>query len=401
MKKLLAPALITLVAFASKAHALQWVALKAPNVLVRSQLAQVIHIDSIVDDRVYAVVGDASFKELQEKFNSRIVESYKIKEAPLKKGLKGNDDFPGEDAIYHTYEEMEALMKDLVSKYPKLASMESIGQSKSGRQLYALSLGLKKEDANAMIPSVAYIGAHHAREHLSTEVPLLSAERILKEYESNARIKHILDNRRLIFIPMVNPDGVMYDIRGGSYHSWRKNHEEGSGPYDGVDLNRNYDQKWAQGGSSSYPSSDIYHGPGPFSEPESIAVKEFVEANPDLRAMISFHSFGELVLYPWSGSFETVGGADLEVFKSWGASMAQTNGYTNQQSSDLYISTGDTCDWAYESAGVFCFTFELSPKGRMNGGFYPGADAVLKAVDQNYESILILAERALDPYQKI
>ncbi len=310
-------------------------------------------------------------------------------------------DFPAGDAIYHTYEEMEALMKALVADHPELATLEVIGQSKSGRNLYALNLGLKKSEKSEMIPTVAYLGAHHAREHLSTEVPLLAAERLLAEYATNPRIKHILDNRRLIFIPMVNPDGVMYDIRDGRYHMWRKNHEDGTAQSDGVDLNRNYDQNWARGGSSSYPMSDIYHGPHAFSEPESIAIKEFVEANPDLRAMISFHSFGELVLYPWSGSFESVGGADLEVFKNWGDQMATSNGYTNKQSSELYISTGDTCDWAYEAAGVFCFTFELSPKGRMNGGFYPGADAVAKAVGQNYESILLLAERALDPYQKL
>ncbi len=400
MKNLIAPLLLTLISYSTSAHALHWVSLKAPNVLVRSQIAQVIHIDSIVDDRVYAVVGDASFEELKEKFGSRILESYKLPETAVAKSVATND-FPGEDAIYHTYEEMETLMKSLVQTYPKLASLDSIGKSKSGRNLYALSLGLKKESTQTMVPTVAYLGAHHAREHLSTEVPLLSAVRLLEEYATSPRVKQILDHRRLIFIPMVNPDGVMYDIRDGRYHSWRKNHEEGTGAYDGVDLNRNYDQNWARGGSSSYPSSDIYHGPGPFSEPESIAIKEFVEGNADIRAMISFHSFGELVLYPWSGSFETVGGADLEVFKNWGAKMAASNGYTNQQSSELYISTGDTCDWAYESAGVFCFTFELSPKGRMNGGFYPGAQAVEAAVNQNYESILLLAERALDPYQKL
>lgn len=393
--------LLTLIALTTQAHALHWVSLYAPNVLVRSQIAQVIHIDSIVEDRVYAVVGDASFQELTQRFKSRILESYKMSGPAPQKSLSATADFPGEDAIYHTYEEMEALMKSLVATYPKLATLEVIGQSKSGRNLYALNLGVKKGEKSEMIPTVAYLGAHHAREHLSTEVPLLAASRLLEEYATNSRIKHILDNRRLVFIPMVNPDGVMYDIRDGRYHMWRKNHEDGTGQHDGVDLNRNYDQNWARGGSSSYPSSDIYHGPHAFSEPESIAVKEFVESNADLRAMISFHSYGELVLYPWSGSFESVGGADLEVFKSWGAQMAASNGYTNQQSSDLYISTGDTCDWAYESSGVFCFTFELSPKGRMSGGFYPGADAVAQAVNQNFESILLLAERAMDPYQKL
>ena len=403
MKKLLLnTALILSTTYVSAAQALHWVALKAPNVLVRSQIAEVIHIDSVVDDRVYSIVGDDSFKELKERFAHRILDSYKIQAPSSDKVLSIPGTFPAQDEIYHTYPEMEALMKSLVSEYPGLCELQVVGKSKSGRNLYAFIVGNQNSSSQgSFIPSVAYLGAHHAREHLSTEVPLLAAQKILKEYATNKRIKNIVDNRRLIFIPMVNPDGVMFDIRDGNYHYWRKNHQDGTGDRDGVDLNRNYDQNWARGGSSSYPASDTYHGPAPFSEPESKAMKEFVEATPELRAMISFHTFGELVLYPWSGSFETVGGADLEAFKSWGDQMAATNGYTNQQSSALYISTGDTCDWAYEAAGVFCFTFELSPKGQMNGGFYPGADAVQKGLDQNFESILLLAERALDPYQKL
>lgn len=379
-----------------------WVALKAPNVLVRSQIAEFIHIDSIVDDHVYAVVGEASFKQLKERFASRIIETYPIELAPLKKGVKASANFPIDDDIYHTYEEMESLLKDLVQRYPGLCELKVIGQSLSKRNLYALEVHNKDSAAlGAFIPTVAYLGAHHAREHLSTEVPLLAAKKILEEYQTSARVRQIVDHRRLIFIPMVNPDGVTYDIRDGRYHMWRKNHLDGSGASEGVDLNRNYDQNWARGGSSSYPPSDTFHGPGPFSEPETQAIKKFVEDRPELRGMISFHSFGELILYPWSGSFDSVGGADLAAFKDWGDQMAASNGYRNQQSSDLYISTGDTCDWAYEAAGVFCFTFELSPSGRMSGGFYPGPKMVERAVNQNYESILLLAERSIDPYQKI
>lgn len=389
--------LLTMTSIASAAN--HWVALSAPNVLVRSQIAQVIHIDSIVDDRVYSIVGEASFKELKARFGSRILETYPLPLTPIKKNQAGVANFPVEDEIYHTYEEMEALLKDLAAKYPELCRLKTIGQSHQGLNLYALEIGRERE---GFIPTVAYLGAHHAREHLSTEVPLLAAKRMLEEYQSNSRIKKIIDGRKLIFIPMVNPDGVTYDIRDGRYHMWRKNHPGTSGSSDGVDLNRNYDQNWARGGSSSYPSSDTYHGPGPFSEPETKAIKKFVEDHPELRGMISFHSFGELVLYPWSGSFDSVGGADLEAFKSWSDAMAATNGYTGQQSSDLYISTGDTCDWAYEAAGVFCFTFELSPKGAFGrNGFYPGANMVDHALKQNYESILILAERAIDPYQKL
>lgn len=376
-----------------------WVALEAPNVLVRSQLAQVIHLDSIVDDRVYSVVSEDSFRELQKRYPKRILSSYPIALKP--RSQQKSFDFPRGDEDYHTYLEMEALLRELHQTYPELTRLTSLGQTHGGRQIYALWVGaVQAGEQGQFIPTAAYLGAHHAREHLSVEVPLLAAKRILEESASNPRIQRLLETRRMVFIPMVNPDGAMHDIRDGRYHMWRKNHRQTRDGVEGVDLNRNYDQNWARGGSSSNPRSDVYHGPAPFSEPESRAIKEFVEQNPELRAMISFHSFGELVLYPWSGSYDPVGARDRRIFESWGRELAVSNGYRVQQSSDLYVSTGDTCDWAYEAAGVYCFTFELSPRSHGQGGFYPGASLIESAAHENFESILRLAERAADPAQE-
>ncbi len=70
--------LLFFAALSFQAHALHWVALDAPNVLVRSQIAQVIHIDSIVDDRVYAVVGDASFAELKSALSRAYLKAIRL-----------------------------------------------------------------------------------------------------------------------------------------------------------------------------------------------------------------------------------------------------------------------------------------------------------------------------------
>ena len=77
--------------------------------------------------------------------------------------------------------------------------------------------------------------------------------------------------------------------------------------------------------------------------------------------------------------------------------MAKMTGYTPEQSSDLYIATGDACDWAWGARGIYAFTFELTPKSMWAGGFYPGANAVAATFQKNIRPALYLIDLADDP----
>ena len=77
--------------------------------------------------------------------------------------------------------------------------------------------------------------------------------------------------------------------------------------------------------------------------------------------------------------------------------MAKMTGYTPEQSSDLYIATGDTCDWAWGEKGIFAFTFELTPKSMWDGGFYPGAGVVSRVFQANIRPALYLIDLSDDP----
>ncbi len=62
----------------------------------------------------------------------------------------------------------------------------------------------------------------------------------------------------------------------------------------GVDLNRNYDYKWGLDniGSSNGECNEDYRGPAPFSEPETEAIKNYVERNKKLlQLVINFHAY--------------------------------------------------------------------------------------------------------------
>jgi carboxypeptidase T len=158
---------------------------------------------------------------------------------------------------------------------------------------------------------------------------------------------------------------------------------------------------WGTGGSSDDTSSDIYKGTEPFSEAETQVIRDFVRSHRDnTKILLTFHTFSELILYPWGHSYDGIPKTeDRQVFEKMARTMAQWNGYTPQQASDLYIASGDTTDWAYGELGMFAFTFELSPKSMWNGGFYPGARIIDQVFEANLKPCLYMIELADNPYR--
>ena len=106
----------------------------------------------------------------------------------------------------------------------------------------------------------------------------------------------------------------------------------------GVDLNRNYSQGWGGPGSSDRAASDIYRGAKPFSEPETQAIKSFIESNANITMLLSFHSFSELILYPWGNTTEPIPNERAkEAYIKMADDMAKWNGYLPMQASELYV----------------------------------------------------------------
>ena len=51
-------------------------------------------------------------------------------------------------------------------------------------------------------------------------------------------------------------------------------------------------------------NSETYRGQTPFSEPETQALRDFFLANPRIVATIDYHSYSQLVLWPWGYIFD-------------------------------------------------------------------------------------------------
>lgn len=371
-----------------------WMKIRAEDKYVRTQIAETGASIEVTRDDFVVAVGNIEEKNKIEKLG-RLEVSF-----PLTNEM----DFPAEDAAFHNYNEMTAKLKLLANQYAQIAQLSSIGKSVEGRDIWVMRISGNLKMAETL-PASIFMGGHHAREHLSVELPLYYIEYLLTEYSAgNPRIQKLVNSRDIHLIPLVNPDGAEFDVATGTYKSWRKNRKKNSNGTFGVDLNRNYGFGWGGGGASTSPSSDTFRGPSAFSEPESLAIKNYVESNTNITVLLSFHTFSQLILYPWGHVYDSIAVArDKQVHEIMAQKMATWNGYQPQQSSDLYIASGDTTDWSYGEHKIISFTFELDPanSGWGSGGFYPGADVIPQVQAKNLEPVLYLIEHSDNPYRVI
>ncbi|GGY63045.1 M14 family metallopeptidase [Streptomyces omiyaensis] len=320
-------------------------------------------------------------------------------------------DFPSADAKYHNYAEMTAEIDQRLAAHPSIMSKRVIGKSYQGRDIVAVKISDNVAvDENE--PEVLFTHHQHAREHLTVEMALYLLRELGAGYGSDPRVTNAVNGREIWIVPDLNPDGGEYDIASGSYRSWRKNRQPNSGSsYIGTDMNRNWDYKWGCcGGSSGTKSSETYRGAAPESAPEVKVVADFVRSRvvggkQQIKAGVDFHTYSELVLWPfgWTNADTAPGMTqdDRDAFAAVGGKMAASNGYTAEQSSDLYITDGSIDDYLWGTHRIFGYTFEMYPTSSWNGGFYPPDEVIERETSRNRDAVLQLLENADCMYRSI
>ncbi|MEU2659033.1 M14 family metallopeptidase [Streptomyces sp. NPDC007325] len=320
-------------------------------------------------------------------------------------------DFPSADARYHNYAEMTAEIDQRLAAYPSIMSKRVIGKSYQGRDIVAIKISDNVAvDENE--PEVLFTHHQHAREHLTVEMALYLLRELGAGYGSDSRVTNAVNGREIWIVPDLNPDGGEYDIATGSYRSWRKNRQPNAGSSAiGTDMNRNWDYKWGCcGGSSGSKGSDTYRGAAPESAPEVKVVADFVRSRvvggkQQIKAGVDFHTYSELVLWPFGWTYaDTAPGMtqdDRDAFAAVGRSMAASNGYTAEQSSDLYITDGSIDDYLWGAHKIFGYTFEMYPASSWNGGFYPPDEVIERETSRNRDAVLQLLENADCMYRSI
>ncbi len=280
------------------------------------------------------------------------------------------------DPEYHTYEEMTQELASLYATHPEIAFMESLGVSTLEHRVM---WGFKISDnvgVNEDEPAVLYVSTHHGCEMIGMEYCLYLINYLLSNYGSDSRVTRWVDETEIWFVPLFNPDGysaVYNDID----HEWRKNardtNENGiyyeftdsswTADHDGVDLNRNYSFNWELGGSSQ-PMAYNYRGASPFSEDENKSMYKLATREM-FQIAITFHSWGEVVIYPWDIDWNGEQSPDISVISSIADTVG--NRIPTQDGSDTYFPYAGSAregyidNWIYGDLGTICMTLEVNP----------------------------------------
>ena len=323
-------------------------------------------------------------------------------------GVARAADFPGADAAYHNYAEMSTEVQNTANANPGIVQRFTIGNSYEGRAIWAVKIS-DNVGTDESEPEVLFTAGQHAREHLTIEMALYLLREFTTQYGVDPQITNIVNSRETYIVFNANPDGSEYDVATGSYRMWRKNRQPNGSGAVGTDLNRNWSFQWGCcGGSSGTFSSETYRGASSFSAPETQRIRDFVNSRvvggaQQIKAHIDFHTYSELVLWPYgyttANTTGTLTADDQAMLSTLGNQMAATNGYTPEQASDLYIADGTIDDWAWGVHRIPSYTFEMYPR-TSNPGFYPPDEVIGRETSRNRAAVIIL-ENAADCVYKV
>jgi hypothetical protein len=304
----------------------------------------------------------------------------------------------GPAAHYPSYARVGERLAELQEKYPDLCERISLGQSHEGREIWALRLGNLSHETPALDkPGIVITGCTHAREWATLAVPMATAEHLLSTYASDEQSRERLDNSVIWLVPLVNPDG--YEFSRSTDLMWRKNRrtspEANNSDKVGVDLNRNYSDGKPENAKlfrspydqphltvddphacSDSPAQPTYRGPAPASEPEVQAMQKFqLDPQNGIKAVLELHSYGEMILYPWSYEVREVDRMDEYLRLGDAINRSLDYKYQLMPSYALYPVPGCSNDVQHAN-GILGMTMEIG------NSFHPDATALAQLTEQ-------------------
>ncbi|MEM1416747.1 MAG: M14 family zinc carboxypeptidase [Myxococcota bacterium] len=179
-------------------------------------------------------------------------------------------------------------------------------------------------DAQSSVPTVYLAATYHAREWGATGTAMFLVDYLRQTVTNPAfdpDLRTALSQAAVVVVPVVNPDGYEHTWEmPGAFQPperfWRGNRNlarcSASVPHasgKGVDLNRNHTVSWGAMAARTSDScaGETYRGPSAASEPETRAMESLYRGTAmtmaqDPAAVVAYHTYGNLVLYPdgWS-----------------------------------------------------------------------------------------------------
>ncbi|HEV8360940.1 MAG TPA: M14 family zinc carboxypeptidase, partial [Candidatus Thermoplasmatota archaeon] len=232
-------------------------------------------------------------------------------------------------APYHSYETLTADLQALADAHPELARLQSVGESRLGRAVWALEITDFREAGAELLPSVIVVAGQRGDAPASVEAAWIFARDLVEDATPGAA--DLLRARHVWVVPLANPDGHELGARTNAAL---------------VDLERNYPFHWAERGAGPQGTPD-YPGPGPASEPETRAVMALLDAQRP-SAFVALDGGAPALVQPF-GHAPAEPVPDAAVYGALTA-WARDHASLDARAPDA---SGSSLDWAYGAQGLF------------------------------------------------
>ncbi len=304
-------------------------------------------------------------------------------------------------STFRTTAELHARLDHWATTYPAFTETFVAGQTLQGRDIKGIRITAPDQPGNPRSerPQVLFNACQHAREWATPMTVMWIGDRVLEEYGTNSRLTNLLDRCEIIIIPVVNCDGYEFSWGQGN-RLWRKNRRPNPNGSFGVDTNRNWGYQWGGEGASTNQNNDTFRGAGPFSEPETQVMRDFITANPRIGAHIDFHSYSQLILSPWGYTRDLPAERPILLMleEDMQAGIASVHGQVyvaGPSYTTIYPASGVAPDWVYGDRGIPSFTYEVRDRGTY--GFVMPVAEIIPNAEENFEGAIRLAEQAVLP----
>lgn len=269
------------------------------------------------------------------------------------------------DGDYHDYQKTCSFLKDLNRRFPNYVEVFSIGESVENRELNCICI--TNETNTKTKYSCIIDGCIHGCEWEAGESCLYLAEYLLINSD-NESIKEILDSGEIYFIPLVNPDGREIDSR---YNA------------NGIDLCRNFDIDFGRWRGSAIRLGKFLGKRGfsivyipffgwinncgwkPFSEPETQALKDFMEQiddNTNFSFYLNCHTAVHNFIVPWT-AYKPPFKISEEKRNLFDYTLDWVSSNSEYEKETLgYNASGTAVDWCFKEFNIPCFTLEILSK---------------------------------------
>lgn len=280
-------------------------------------------------------------------------------------------------------------MRLLEAMFPSHVEYFSIGSSFEGREISALRVGVSPPvDPTRPRKTIVVTGGLHGREWISTSTVNYLAWSFITSFGKERMITKLLDEFDIVFIPVLNPDGVEYSWQVDRL--WRKSRQQTNLRYcRGLDLDHAFGYGWDGSQARADPCSESYGGEQPFQAVEAMQLATWARNetlnNVNFVGLVDLHSYSQQILFPYAFSCQAVP-PNLENLEELAAGIAKAirlaNGesysvtsacegaasHRDQFTSRMESGGGSAIDWFYHEMGAH-FSYQIKLRDTGSYGF--------------------------------